>query len=163
MAQKDYADILCQAVDEIVTKKLEGISFDKTINCTIIDDKKAKDGQYKVTDGSAKFYAYSASTDYKENDAVYVHWGWSPKAKSDISSLKVNNLNDCDLKYILAYLAFPQKFWKISKDYYKNINKCNKNSFIALFTKGLDRSADQLEYITNMIEIFQTYYNIKFY
>lgn len=72
MAQKDYADILCQAVDEIVTKKLEGISFDKTINCTIIDDKKAKDGQYKVTDGSTKFYAYSASTDYKENDAVYV-------------------------------------------------------------------------------------------
>lgn len=72
MAQKDYAEILCQAVDEIVTKKLEGISFDKTINCTIIDDKKASEGQYKVTDGSAKFYAYSASTDYKENDAVYV-------------------------------------------------------------------------------------------
>lgn len=72
MAQKDYADILCQAVDEIVTKKLEGISFDKTINCTIIDDEKAKDGQYKVTDGSAKFYAYSVSTDYKKNDAVYV-------------------------------------------------------------------------------------------
>ena len=90
---------------------------------------------------------------------------WNAALTIDIINtyLKVNNLNDCDLKYILAYLAFPQKFWKISKDYYKNINKCNKNSFIALFTKGLDRSADQLEYITNMIEIFQTYYNIKFY
>ena len=28
-----------------------------------------------------------------ENDAIYVHWGWSPKAQSDISSLRVNNLN----------------------------------------------------------------------
>lgn len=28
-----------------------------------------------------------------ENDAIYVHFGWSQKAKSDIASLKVNNLN----------------------------------------------------------------------
>ena len=28
-----------------------------------------------------------------ENDAIYVHYGWSPKAKSDISTLKVNNIN----------------------------------------------------------------------
>ena len=89
---------------------------------------------------------------------------WNPALTIDIINTygKVNNLSDSDLKYILAYLAFPQKFWKISRDYYKNINKCNKNSFISLFTKGLDRSADQLEYINTMIEIFQTYYNVKF-
>ncbi|NLM51141.1 MAG: DUF3048 domain-containing protein [Clostridiaceae bacterium] len=28
-----------------------------------------------------------------EYDAIYVHHGWSPKAQSDISSLKVNNIN----------------------------------------------------------------------
>ena len=28
-----------------------------------------------------------------ENDAIYVHFGWSPKAKADISSLGVNNIN----------------------------------------------------------------------
>lgn len=28
-----------------------------------------------------------------ENDAIYVHYGWSPKAKSDISNLGVNNIN----------------------------------------------------------------------
>ncbi len=28
-----------------------------------------------------------------ENDAIYVHYGWSPQAQSDISSLKINNLN----------------------------------------------------------------------
>ena len=28
-----------------------------------------------------------------ENDAVYVHFGWSPQAQSDISDLGINNLN----------------------------------------------------------------------
>lgn len=28
-----------------------------------------------------------------ENDAIYVHWGWSPKAQSDIPALGVNNIN----------------------------------------------------------------------
>lgn len=28
-----------------------------------------------------------------ENDAYYVHWGWSPQAQSDISKLGINNLN----------------------------------------------------------------------
>lgn len=28
-----------------------------------------------------------------ENDAIYAHFGWSPKAESDIRNLKVNNIN----------------------------------------------------------------------
>lgn len=28
-----------------------------------------------------------------ENDAIYVHYGWSPQAESDISTYKVNNIN----------------------------------------------------------------------
>jgi hypothetical protein len=28
-----------------------------------------------------------------ENDAIYVHYGWSPQAKSDISTYSVNNIN----------------------------------------------------------------------
>ena len=28
-----------------------------------------------------------------ENDAIYVHYGWSPQAESDISKYKVNNIN----------------------------------------------------------------------
>jgi len=28
-----------------------------------------------------------------ENDAIYVHHGWSPQAESDISKLKINNIN----------------------------------------------------------------------
>jgi hypothetical protein len=28
-----------------------------------------------------------------ENDAYYVHWGWSPQAESDINSLNIDNIN----------------------------------------------------------------------
>lgn len=28
-----------------------------------------------------------------ENDAIYVHHGWSPQAQNDISALNVNNIN----------------------------------------------------------------------
>ncbi len=28
-----------------------------------------------------------------ENDAIYVHWGWSPQAQGDISTYKINNIN----------------------------------------------------------------------
>ncbi len=39
-----------------------------------------------------------------ENDAIYVHWGWSPQAQSDIKSLGINNING--LTYGGTY------FWK---------------------------------------------------
>ena len=68
----DYADIICQAVDEIVSKRLESINYDNTITCSVVDASKAKTGTYTVTDGSTNFTAYSVSTEYKVNDVVYV-------------------------------------------------------------------------------------------
>lgn len=68
----DYAEIICQAVDEIVSKRLESINYDNTITCSIVDIKDAKTGAYIVTDGSTNFTAYSLSTEYKVNDVVYI-------------------------------------------------------------------------------------------
>ena len=41
-----------------------------------------------------------------ENDAIYVHYGWSPKAQSDISTLKVNNIN--------GITESSSTFWRVS-------------------------------------------------
>ena len=76
--------------------------------------------------------------------------------------ISVNPLNSSDLKYILAYIAFPQKYWKISRDYYKNIQRCNKNAFISLLEKGLDRTDYQLRFIKNMMVILEKDYNVNF-
>lgn len=56
-------------------------------------------------------------------------------------------LNLDDYKYIISYLSFPQKFWKISRDYYNNITKCNHNSFFYILKKTSDNTAAQLEFI----------------
>lgn len=50
-----------------------------------------------------------------ENDAIYVHFGWSPQAQRDISNLKINNINglydssfwrDTSLKRAYEHTAF---------------------------------------------------------
>lgn len=69
---ENISESLFQAIDTIVNKRLQAINFDNTDVYSIIDASKAELGEYKVTDGSVTFTAYSQSTDYKENDAVYV-------------------------------------------------------------------------------------------
>lgn len=89
---------------------------------------------------------------------------WQINLTLDIldSYMEENPLSSSDFKYILAYIAFPQKFWKLSRDYYKNIRKCNKNSFIALLEKGLDRTENQLEFTYELMNAFRKYYDVKF-
>lgn len=74
MENKDYGEIFCQAVDEIVGQRLESIKFDSTILCTITDASACASGKYVVTNngGIAKFEAYSENDSYRENDNVYV-------------------------------------------------------------------------------------------
>ncbi|MDF2502904.1 MULTISPECIES: CotS family spore coat protein [Clostridium] len=52
-----------------------------------------------------------------------------------------------DYKYILSYISFPQKYWKLARDYYNNIDKCNKSSFITLLDKTVRHTENQLEMI----------------
>lgn len=44
-----------------------------------------------------------------ENDAIYVHYGWSPQARSDISELSVNNIN--------GIYESASSFWRDSSRY----------------------------------------------
>lgn len=70
----------------------------------------------------------------------------------------INVLNLDEYLYILSYLAFPQKFWKICKDYYRNIKKCNKSSFINLLKSSVKCKSSQLTFAEN----FANYINGKF-
>lgn len=40
-----------------------------------------------------------------ENDAIYVHYGWSPQAEADIKTLKVNNIN--------GLVESSKDFWRV--------------------------------------------------
>lgn len=58
-----------------------------------------------------------------ENDAIYAHIGWSPKAQSDISSLKINNINADNS----SAFTWDNNLRKISKEHraYTSIEKIN--------------------------------------
>ncbi|AJA48362.1 spore coat protein-like protein [Clostridium pasteurianum DSM 525 = ATCC 6013] len=60
---------------------------------------------------------------------------------------KIIPLTVDDYRYILSYISFPQKYWKLSRDYYNNIEKCNKSSFITLLSKTVKHTEKQLEMI----------------
>lgn len=68
----ELQDKLLQAMDIINEKALSSVSYDKTITCTIKDDKNAKKGEYTVYDGSRLFEAYSNDTSYKIGTTVFV-------------------------------------------------------------------------------------------
>jgi len=71
---------------------------------------------------------------------------------------KVLPLTLDDYKYILVYLAFPQRYWKISRDYYGNITKCNKKAFYNLLNNSVSKNQYQLDFV----EKLKTYIESKF-
>ena len=85
-----------------------------------------------------------------ENDAIYVHYGWSDKAKSDISSLGVDNING---------LTASSVFWRDS-----SLNKATEHTVFTSMEKineyskehGYDRDTDKdllLNYSVDEIDL----------
>ena len=72
MASIDYGENLAQAVEIIVKSQLEGLAYDKTLLCSIVDNSQAKEGIYRVTDGSVEFTAYSTDKNFNVGANVYV-------------------------------------------------------------------------------------------
>ncbi len=68
----DYGEILCTAVDEIVTTRLAGLSYDLTKLCTIVDDSYAYQGKYVVSDGTARYEAFTTDNSLTKGNNVLV-------------------------------------------------------------------------------------------
>ena len=69
----DYLESLFTGVNILIDKKIEEISYDMTIVCTIMDDSDSKNGAYKVSDGSTIFIAYSDVDSYTNGTQVRVN------------------------------------------------------------------------------------------
>lgn len=73
----------------------------------------------------------------------------------------INPLNLDEHKYILCYIGFPQKFWKISRDYYRNIKRCNKNSFFKVLTSSIEKEKEQDDFVIDFLKYIEDKFNIK--
>lgn len=70
---QEAADKLFEAMDIISSKRINAIGFDKTLVCTIESVTNAKNGAYRVTDGTSHFQAYAdTEQEYTEGQKVYV-------------------------------------------------------------------------------------------
>jgi hypothetical protein len=68
----DRSEELFQSIETIAKGLISDLKFNKTVICTIKDNKDAKDGKYYVTDGTSNFYAFCENTDYLIDQSVYV-------------------------------------------------------------------------------------------
>ncbi len=74
---------------------------------------------------------------------------------------KIRPLNLHEYRYLLGYLSFPQKYWKISRDYYRNINKCNKSAFINMLKKSVKNLHSEIKFVEDFAKYINTKFNIK--
>ena len=84
-----------------------------------------------------------------ENDAIYVHYGWSPQAQNDISKLGVNNVN--------GLVQSSSDFWRV-KDKSAPHNLFTSTSSILKIAKnsGYSTTSDKksvLNYVTEDVNL----------
>ena len=84
-----------------------------------------------------------------ENDAIYVHYGWSPQAKRDISKLKVNNIN--------GITESATDFWRVKdKSAPHNAVTSTKNILNIAKNKGYSTTSNKksvLNYVSDDFEL----------
>ena len=64
----DYLESLFTGVQILIDKELENVSYDTTIICTVVENNNSKNGEYRVTDGSTVYTAYSDVSTYIVGD-----------------------------------------------------------------------------------------------
>lgn len=70
---QNYSEIICTAIDEIVTARLQGLEYDITKQCTVMDDTYSHQGKYVVSDGTSRYEAFSTDTSFRKGNSVLVN------------------------------------------------------------------------------------------
>ncbi|MCI8273703.1 MAG: DUF3048 domain-containing protein [Clostridia bacterium] len=88
-----------------------------------------------------------------ENDAIYVHHGWSPQAQSDISKLGINNINGIQ--------ESSSSFWRVKdKSAPHNLFTSTEKILKIADRKGYKKTSDKksvLKYIADEYELSEKY------
>ena len=71
-ANIDFPNNLFQSIDTIVSARIANLPYDQTIECDIIDNSRAAQGEYTVQYQTANFIGYSDDSSFAIGDRVYV-------------------------------------------------------------------------------------------
>ncbi|MBR6504732.1 MAG: DUF3048 domain-containing protein [Clostridia bacterium] len=78
-----------------------------------------------------------------ENDAIYVHYGWSPQAESDIKTYKVNNIN--------GLVQSEKDFWRVKDKYAPHNAVSNTKNILKIAEKNNYRTTSSAESVLNYV------------
>lgn len=62
---------------------------------------------------------------------------------------------------LFAFLEFPQKYWKLSRDYFNNIKGCNRKLFISMLKKVSEQKEGHKEFCKKYQSFIKERYNVK--
>lgn len=130
----NIGEIICEAVDTIVSKRLEGLNYNITQTCTIIDDTYKAIGRYTVKNDNMRFEAYSTDTTFKKNDQVLI---LIPNNDYNEQKIILNKISiDDDLTSSVAYVSPLKNMLKFSNNIIEEKNKIlidnTKNGVVSL-------------------------------
>lgn len=84
-----------------------------------------------------------------ENDAIYVHYGWSPQAQSDITKLGVNNINGIS--------ESSTSFWRVTDKYAPHNVATNTKKILEIAErkgyKTTSKATSLLNYVVDSVEL----------
>lgn len=73
---------------------------------------------------------------------------------------KVRELSFNELLGLFAFLEFPHKFWKISRDYYANRKDCSKKMFINMLSNACFQKNNHDEFCSKFQAYIENRYNV---
>ncbi|MGL5575612.1 MAG: CotS family spore coat protein [Sarcina sp.] len=95
----------------------------------------------------------------KRNDT---NWNFEIAKEIIISYNENKTLTDDDIKYLMVYLAFPQKYWRTSRDYFASISKCNKKTSREALLSTVSKTPNQKKMVEKFKIFFAKEFNINF-
>lgn len=81
---------------------------------------------------------------------------WNVSLTKSIISIydSINPLNKNDFRYILSYISYPQKYWRLSKDYYSDSPKIKKEEAIDNLKKLNLTMKTQINFIKELEKVY---------
>ncbi|WP_244833274.1 CotS family spore coat protein [Clostridium sp. BJN0001] len=130
----------------------KNILFPKDLNPCIIDFDKCK------KDYCSKDLGYFMRRLLRRDKSL-----WDPLLAFEtiIAYTDINILNSDDLKYLISYLAFPQKFWRITKNFYANKSDIEETRAAAYILEESFKAKKAIEFIVSIITLIKNEYNIS--
>lgn len=74
---------------------------------------------------------------------------------------KERKLDPAEILGLFAFLEFPQKYWKISRDYFSNKDECNRKLFLDMLSRASSQKEDHNQFCNKFQNYIESRLSIK--